>query len=181
MNKLLVKLVVGTESVFFMALIVAYLYFAYTPTYYADAKTVLDVKTTGLFSLFLFTSSFTLWLTERNQQQGRIKNLKWWLFTTIVLGLIFLMGQGSEYYRLLRQGFNISKNVFSTSFFTLTGFHGLHVFIGIFVLSILLGQFSKKSIVGYHTNLLSAVSIYWHFVDLIWLLVFSVIYVVPYF
>ena len=109
MNKLLVKLVVGTETVFFLALIVAYMYFTYNPTFHADSKTQLDIKTTGIFSLFLFTSSFTLWLAERNQQQGKFKKLKIWLFTTIALGFIFLIGQGLEYYRLLQQGFTSVK------------------------------------------------------------------------
>lgn len=181
MNKLLVKLVVGTETVFFLALIVAFMYFAYNPTFHADSKAVLDIKTTGVFSLFLFVSSFTLWRAETSQKNGKTKGLKYWLLATIILGLIFLIGQGSEYYRLLKQGFNISKSVFSTSFFTLTGFHGLHVFIGLLILAIVLGQFFRKSFNIYRDNILSAVGIYWHFVDVVWLFVFTVVYVLPYF
>lgn len=181
MNKLMAKLIVGTETVFFLALIVAFMYFTYNPTFHADSKTTLDIKTTAVFSLFLFFSSFTLWRAETSQRNGKIKNLKYWLLATIVLGVIFLIGQGSEYYRLLKQGFNISKSVFSTSFFTLTGFHGLHVFIGLLVLSIVLVQFFRKSFDVYRNNILGAVGIYWHFVDIVWLFVFTVVYVLPYF
>jgi heme/copper-type cytochrome/quinol oxidase subunit 3 len=97
------------------------------------------------------------------------------------LAVIFLIGQGSEYYRLLKQGFNISKSVFSTSFFTLTGFHGLHVLIGLLTLAIVLAQFFRKSFNSYKTTVLSAVGIYWHFVDIVWLFVFITVYILPYF
>ena len=175
------KLIVGTETVFFLALIVAFMYFTYNPTFHADSKNTLDIKSTAIFSICLFFSSFTLWRAETSQKKGKINGLKYWLLATIVLGTIFLIGQGSEYYRLLKQGFNISKSVFSTSFFTLTGFHGLHVFIGILVLSIVLGQFFKKSFDLYRNNILSAAGVYWHFVDIVWLFVFTVVYVLPYF
>lgn len=180
MYKLLVKLVVGTETVFFITLIVTYLYFSHTPTYHMDARNLLDIKTTGVFSLFLFTSSFTLMLAERNQKRGELKKLQVWLLITIICGLVFLFGQGSEYQRLLKSGFSISKNVFSTSFFTLTSFHGMHVLIGVFILSVILGGFSKNKMDVSHSNHLSTISIYWHFVDLVWLVVFSVVYFIPY-
>ncbi len=177
----MVKLIVGMETIFFLALIIAFMYFTYNATFHIDSKTTLDLKAAAVFSIVLFASSFTLWRAERSQKIGNMKNLKYWLATTIILGIIFLIGQGSEYYRLLEKGFTISKNVFSTGFFTLTGFHGLHVLIGLFTLGIVLVQFFRKNFNCYKTTVLSAVGIYWHFVDIVWLFVFTTVYVLPYF
>jgi heme/copper-type cytochrome/quinol oxidase subunit 3 len=91
-----------------------------------------------------------------------------------------MIGQGHEYYSLLHKNLTLSSSEFGTSFYTLTGFHGLHVIIGIIMLIILLvlalqGFFKRKSTV------FSTIGIYWHFVDAVWLVVFTVIYIVPYF
>ena len=179
-NKLMVKLIVGTEAMFFLSLIMAFVYFSFTPGFKHQQVGVLNIRSTGMFSLLLFASSFTYWRAETNYKEGRIKRLKCWLLLTMALGTIFLLGQGTEYLNVLRSHINIASSMFGTAFFTLTGFHGLHVFIGLVVIGIV----TLLTFLGdYHENrsatIFSSIGIYWHFVDIVWLIVFIIIYVVP--
>ncbi|HVW96160.1 MAG TPA: cytochrome c oxidase subunit 3 [Mucilaginibacter sp.] len=178
-NKLMIKLVVGTEAMFFLALIMVFVYFSLAPGFRQLQIAELDLRSTGLFSLLLFSSSFTYWRAEHSYNKGNIKKLKLWLLVTIVLGLAFLFGQGKEYVRLLHDHVNLGANTFGTSFFTLTGFHGLHVVIGLLVIGIAIclaaaGDFDNKA-----STLIGIIGIYWHFVDIIWAVVFFVVYVIP--
>lgn len=169
-----------TEIFFFLSLIMAYVYMVY----YGDTRSTrelgaLHISTTGIFSVFLLTSSLTLFIAERNYLKGNIRQLKFWLIMTIVLGAIFLFGQGSEYYRLINEQITLGASVFGTNFFTLTGFHGFHVFIGLVLISILLvmtflGDFNDNK-----STVIQTVAIYWHFVDAVWIVVFTVIYILP--
>lgn len=177
----MMKLVVGTEAMFFLSLIMAFIYMAYNAGFEPHDVQQLDIKTTGIFTVFLFSSSFTLMLAEKKYKHGKIKSLKFWLIITILFGLIFLIGQGKEYWRLINENVTLGSSVFGTSFYALTGFHGLHVFIGLIILSIVLllaflGDFKNSS-----SNVISTVAIYWHFVDIVWIFVFTVVYVLPYF
>ncbi len=177
----MMKLVVGTEAMFFVSLIMAFVYMAYNSGFETHEVKALNIQTTGIFTALLFSSSFTFWMAEKNYKHGKIKGLKIWLITTIIFGSVFLFGQGKEYYRLIKERITLNGSVFGTSFFTLTGFHGLHVFIGLIILSIVLllaflGDFNKPS-----SNVISTVGIYWHFVDIVWLVVFTVVYVLPHF
>lgn len=177
----MIKLVVGTEAMFFVSLIMAYVYFAVVPGHGYRPQQVhsLDIQTTGIFSLFLFSSSFTYWRAERNYERGRIKRLKFWLLFTMFLGIVFLLGQGREYISLLQRHISIGSSTFGTTFFTLTGFHGLHVFIGIIVIAIItlftfLGDYNRPG-----SSVISTVGVYWHFVDIVWVFVFLIVYVLP--
>lgn len=174
------KLFVGSEAVFFLALIVAYLYFWRSANYEEVTQKMLHIKTTGFYTILLITSSFTFWKAEQNFKQGHTIKLKVWLTITICLGFIFLLGQALEYYDLLRHHLTFSSGEFGSSFYTLTGFHGLHVLLGLIVLSIIL----LLSLLGYMeknvSQVVSTVGIYWHFVDAVWIVVFTVIYVLPY-
>ncbi|MBS1525788.1 MAG: heme-copper oxidase subunit III [Bacteroidetes bacterium] len=179
MNKLMMKLVVGTEAMFFLSLIVAFIYFSLSPAFRNLQQSTLDIKTTGMFSVLLFSSSFTFWRADANCRKGRINRLKFWLLFTIILGIIFLVGQAKEYMKLLDEHVNLASSTFGTSFFTLTGFHGLHVVVGLIILTIVtclafLGDFDAGG-----SSVISTVGIYWHFVDIVWVFVFFVVYVVP--
>jgi heme/copper-type cytochrome/quinol oxidase subunit 3 len=179
-NKTMMKLVVGTEAMFFLSLITAFIYMAYTSGYEPHEVQQLDLTTTSIFTAILISSSFTLLFAEHTYKKGNIKSLKLWLIVTIILGTVFLVGQGKEYLRLIHENITLGSSVFGTSFYTLTGFHGLHVFIGLIILSIVLrltflGDFNKPS------GTISTVAIYWHFVDVVWIFVFTVVYVLPHF
>ena len=175
------KLVIGTEGMFFLSLIMAFVYLSYVSGFEPGQQQALDIKSTGIFSLFLFSSSGTFWLAEKNYNEGNIKRLKMWLMATILLGVAFLFGQGKEYFHLIEmQKITLSSSLFGTSFYTLTGFHGFHVFVGLIILSIILwltfsGDFNNEK----KSSVIKTVGMYWHFVDIVWVVVFTVVYILP--
>jgi cytochrome c oxidase subunit 1/cytochrome c oxidase subunit I+III len=168
---------IASEAGFFLILVLAYVFFQYAaPAGGPTAASVLDVEKTAGFTVCLFASSGTLWLSERALDKGKHGASARWLVATIILGSVFLVGQGGEYFGLFQRGIGIATNLFATTFFTLTGFHGLHVAVGLFAMMIvfglaLAGDFRRK-----RSTLLRAVGLYWHFVDVVWLVVFSVVY-----
>jgi heme/copper-type cytochrome/quinol oxidase subunit 3 len=175
MNQLGVLLFVLSEAAFFLLLILAYAYFMTFPENGPTPKGSLDPLFTGLFSLLLWASSFTVWQAGRSLKQGKPRGLAAWLVVTILLGVGFLIGQGIEWARLITEGTTISRNLFGTTFFTLTGFHGAHVIIGLLMLGILFGFATRGAFKG-SSRAVDSVSIYWHFVDGVWIIIYSLIY-----
>jgi cytochrome c oxidase subunit III len=117
-----------------------------------------------------FTCQFAVWAIRRGDRTGFIRNIG----VTLVLGITFLIGQMYDYATL---GFGLSDTMFGTTFYTLTGFHGAHVFGGAVMLSVVLyrgmaGQFSSR-----HHDAVEATSLYWHFVDVVWIALFSTLYI----
>jgi heme/copper-type cytochrome/quinol oxidase subunit 1 len=164
-----------SELTFFGALIVAFL--EYRTRSAGPGPHDLDVPRTLVFSLFLFASSGTVYLAERRLAREDHRGfLTFWL-VSIGLGIAFLIGQLTEYGRLYADGITIRTNLFTSAFFTLTGFHGLHVLVGLVALSTIgllayFGDFAH----GRRRVAVDVVSIYWHFVDAIWVLIFSLVY-----
>ena len=133
----------------------------------------LDLPLAGALTAILVASSFTMQFGVWAIRRGDAGKLRMWTGITLILGVLFLLGQLYDYSTL---GFGIADGVFGTTFYTLTGFHGAHVFGGTVGLTIVLaratrGQFSARNHVA-----VEAVSMYWHFVDLVWIAVFSTIY-----
>src|SRR5260370_10155261 len=102
-----------------------------------------------------------------------------WLALTIALGGVFLVGQGMEYWKLFQTGVDVSTNLFATTFFTLTGFHGLHVFVGLIALLILLWIAWQGDFASGRGSALAAAVYYWHFVDFVWVFVVLTVYILP--
>ncbi|MEO6904219.1 MAG: cytochrome c oxidase subunit 3 [Bacteroidia bacterium] len=178
-NKIMVKLVVGTEAMFFLCLIMVFVYFSLLPEFKMQQIKNLDISTTSQFTALLLFSSFTYWRAEKNFNNGMIKRFKFWILFTLILGILFLLGQAKEYVKLLSSQVTISSSIFGTSFFTLTGFHGLHVAVGLIIIGIItyltfIGDYDYKK-----SSIVSAVGVYWHFVDIVWLFVFFIVYVMP--
>jgi cytochrome c oxidase subunit 3 len=128
----------------------------------------------AILTLILVTSSFTcqmaVWAIRRDDRAGFIRAIG----VTLVLGIVFLIGQVYDYAQL---GFGISDTTFGTTFYTLTGFHGAHVFGGAVMLAVVLyrglaGQFSAR-----HHDAVEATSLYWHFVDVVWIALFATLYI----
>jgi len=164
------SLFIASEALFFIALILSYVYFNHgSPT-----SKFLDAKKTGIFTLALLLSSITLHIAGANLKKGSRKI--GWLVFTIILGLVFLFGQGSEYARLLNLNITLSQNIFGSAFFTLTGFHGLHVCLGLIVLAIMGFMISSGNYKRVESTAFNSAILYWHFVDGVWLVVFSVVY-----
>jgi heme/copper-type cytochrome/quinol oxidase subunit 3 len=175
-NKLAMLFFISSEAIFFILLILAYMILhnnvlAGQPT----AVSSLDPLKTGFFSLFLFASSFTIWRAEKSlrRENGRFSR---WLAATILLGIIFLFGQGLEWVNLIGQGITVSVNTFGTTFFTMTGFHGLHVIVGLIGLTILLGMAARGGFRDPESPAFASLSYYWHFVDAVWVVIFGVVY-----
>lgn len=166
-----------SEAVFFMLLLVTYVVFNTRQA--ADgpsSATALNVPRTGVFTLFLLSSSFTFWLSERNLRAGKHTVFLQWLGVTILLGIIFLCGQAWEYAGLLTSDIDIHRNLFASTFFTVTGFHGLHVTGGLIALAIMYALGRKNSLDTSHAKPYGAIGVYWHFVDVVWIFVFAIIY-----
>ena len=173
------KLFVASEAMFFLFLITAFVYYEYSSGFNQQEIHSLDFTSTGIFTILLILSSGTYWLAERNYKKGQFRMLKIWLLITIILGISFLFGEGREYMHLFHEQITISKSVFGMNFFTLTGFHGLHVFIGLIVLSITLGLVLAGDFKSKPSSVIGSVAIYWHFVDIVWIVVFTIIYILP--
>ena len=107
--------------------------------------------------------------------RGQVSAFRSWLGATIILGAIFMFGQGREYLGLYHENVTVSRNVFGSSFFTLTGFHGLHVILGLIALLIFLAwPFSDSQ--RPQESAVRTIALYWHFVDWVWVVIFSVVY-----
>ena len=128
-------------------------------------------------TIILVISSFTAWMGERaiarDDRSGFIRNFA----VTLALGITFLALQLYDYLELIHEGITLSSGTFGTTFYTLTGFHGAHVLGGVLMLGVVVyrgmaGQFSSK-----HHDMVLAASYYWHFVDIVWILLFSILYV----
>jgi cytochrome c oxidase subunit 3 len=119
-----------------------------------------------------FTCQFAVWSIRRGDRRGFVRNIS----ITFVLGIIFLALQVYDYSLLFAEGMTLGSGPFGTTYFTLTGFHGAHVFGGVLMHWVILyrgtaGQFSAR-----HHDAVEAVSLYWHFVDVVWILLFSILY-----
>ncbi|HXW85405.1 MAG TPA: heme-copper oxidase subunit III [Candidatus Binataceae bacterium] len=177
-SKLGVSLFILSEANFFALLIVAYIFFHAYPGEGPTAATALNVGRTTIFSILLFASSGTAMLAARGYRAGNRSALLRWLVVTIALGAVFLIGQAREYVGLYESGVVLNRNLFATTFFTLTGFHGLHVFIGLCALTIVAGLTAAGNMgaAGPQGEAFESVELYWHFVDAVWVVVFSVVY-----
>ena len=168
-----------SEVGFFGVLILAYLFFYAHPQTGPGPKE-LDVPRTLVFSVCLFASSFTFWRSEVALHKQRRGSMLGWLALTIVLGAIFLGGQANEYWKLFQSGVDLSTNMFSTTFFTLTGFHGVHVLIGLITLLVFLWlTWEGDSVSAKFDAAFKCVGYYWHFVDVVWVFVLFTVYILP--
>jgi cytochrome c oxidase subunit 1/cytochrome c oxidase subunit I+III len=165
-----------SEAMFFLLLVSAYIVFN-RPVGAGDSGVrLLEVGRTGFFTLLLLASSATLWRAERALRKNDQNAFMRWLCITLMLGAVFLINQAFEYIGLLRHGVSINSSLFGSTFFTVTGFHGLHVFAGLVVLGIFLVLCKRRALSERQSDVFGAVGYYWHFVDVVWVIVFSVIY-----
>jgi cytochrome c oxidase subunit 1/cytochrome c oxidase subunit I+III len=178
-NKIGILSFILSEAGFFATLILAYLYFYVHPQPGPNAKG-LDVARTLVFSVCLFASSFTFWRSEVGLMRQRRGSMLGWLALTILLGGIFLVGQANEYWKLFQTGVDLSTNMFSTTFFTLTGFHGLHVLMALIALLIFLWMAWEGDLVSSRFgSAFRSAGYFWHFVDVVWVFVLLTVYILP--
>ena len=165
------------ESAIFTIFVVAYLYYTGKSLSGPTPREVLE--TPIFFTICLLSSSITIHFAEKAlERSNRGAFLIFW-FLTILLGGLFLFGTGREWYRLIyEKGLTISTNLFGTTYYSLVGLHAFHVTVGLIMLSIVL-LFAFAGRVGpEHSVRVQALSMYWHFVDAVWIVVFTVVYIV---
>jgi heme/copper-type cytochrome/quinol oxidase subunit 3 len=178
-NKLGVGLFILSEAGFFLTLVISYIYFHLLPSQGPSAANSLDVPRTLAFSICLFLSSATFHMAARSYRVRNHGSVKVWLGLTLLLGGTFIIGQTIEYLGLFSHGITLSTNLFGTTFFTVTGFHGLHVLVGLLILATLLGLALSGRLDDIKPSAFEAAGMYWHFVDAVWVVVFSVVYLWP--
>jgi heme/copper-type cytochrome/quinol oxidase subunit 3 len=176
-NKALMLFFIGSEAFFFLALIVSYVYYSHPGGTLSATAKYLDFRHTSIFTIFLLSSSLTIEFAAIKAHQEKRSALLLWLLVTIVFGMVFLFGQMREYILLIESNVTISKNVFGSAFFTLTGFHGFHVFIGLIFLLIVLNMIFTGKFKKIEATAFRSAALYWHFVDAVWVVVFSVVYI----
>lgn len=168
-------LFLGSESVFFIFLIVAYIYYHGDVIGGPTARNSLHPVTMGIYTIILLSSSASVYMAERAFRK-RSKAFLYWIAVTIIGGAVFLYGELAGYLALLKHDVTISHNVFGSTYFTLTGFHALHVTVGLILLLILLALGMRDRLRVRHGVAVQSISYYWHFVDIVWAAVFTVIY-----
>jgi cytochrome c oxidase subunit 3 len=161
-----------SEAAFFSTLIVVYLTFVGKDTVGPSPREALSLPVVIVSTICLLASCGSLHRAEKQLDAGDPSGFRKWWSATIALGVFFLLGTGYEWFELItRHGVTISRNLFGSTFYTLVGFHGLHVTAGLVTMLVVLLLRSGPSRRG-----VELVSWYWHFVDAVWVVVFSVVY-----
>jgi cytochrome c oxidase subunit 3/cytochrome o ubiquinol oxidase subunit 3 len=165
-----------SEVAFFSTLIVAYVTFKGTDTV-GPTPEILSLGLVLITTACLLSSSVTVHLATRALERDSTGPFKFWWAATIVLGIAFLAGTAYEWYGLIfHDGLTISRNLFGSTFYTLVGFHALHVTVGVVAMLVILGLAASRQLTTNHGEAAHLVSWYWHFVDGVWIVVFAVVY-----
>ncbi len=166
----------ATEVMLFSSLIGAFLQMKVRSP--ADAHLVLNIPVTAVNTFILIISSTTVVLALEGIMNGDKRRLRLFLAATLALGATFLGIQVFEYFELLHKGFTPSGSLFGGGFYTVTGFHGFHVFIGLLWCTWLLTQAVKGKFSADNYMRVEIFGLYWHFVDVVWIILFTIIYLI---
>jgi cytochrome c oxidase subunit 3 len=165
------------ESAIFVIFVVAYLFYLGKSLTGPTPKQVLEAPI--FYSICLLSSSITIHFAVKALRAGNIRSFRTWWFGTIVLGAAFLYGTAHEWHRLIyRDGLTISTNLFGTTYYSLVGLHGFHVIVGLICLSTVMVFALLGDVQQQHTYRVDVLSLYWHFVDVVWVVVFTVVYII---
>jgi cytochrome c oxidase subunit 3/cytochrome o ubiquinol oxidase subunit 3 len=180
--KLAIWLFLSSEALFFGAFIATYFLYRGRDAEFLGGPTprdLLDVPFTSVTSFILLMSSLTMVLALAAIQRGDERRLRIWLLATALFGLTFIGGQVYEFTHFYREGLSLSSNLFGSSFFTLTGLHGAHVTMGIVWLLALWGRSMQGKLPQHRHEAVEIAGLYWHFVDVVWIVIFTAIYLLP--
>jgi cytochrome c oxidase subunit 3/cytochrome o ubiquinol oxidase subunit 3 len=169
-----------SETAFFSTLLMAYvIYMGQSLTGPTPAE-VLSLPLAIVNTICLLTSSFTIHLAEKSLRSGNTAAFQGLWALTIFLGAAFIGGTGYEWYGLIvEHQLTISRNLFGTTYYTLVGFHAAHVTVGVLLLVLMLGLYQRRKLAGPNRIIaIELVSWYWHFVDGVWIVVFTVVYLI---
>ena len=178
-NKMAMWLFLGSECLLFGGLISTYMLYRGRHPANLGPDTVFDIPFTSVSSFVLLMSSLTMVLAVSSAQRKDESRMNLWLSITALLGATFVGGQVYEFTSFYREGLGYTTSLFSSSFYTLTGFHGIHVSVGIIMLMALVGISKRGRITGDRAEVVELVGLYWHFVDVVWILIFTLVYLIP--
>ena len=178
-NKLAMWLFLGSECLLFGGLISTYMLYRGRHSENLGPDQIWDIPFTSATSFVLLMSSLTMVLAVTSAKRRDDRNTKVWLSVTALLGSLFVAGQIYEFTTFYREGLGYSTSLFSSSFYTLTGFHGVHVTVGVIMLLAVVGMIAKKRTGEDKSELVELVGLYWHFVDVVWILIFTLVYLIP--
>ena len=167
---------IAAESAIFVIFVVAYIYYTGKSLSGPTPREVLNLP---IFStICLLSSSITVHFAVHELQASRIGRFIAWLASTVLLGGIFIASTALEWYELIyHDGLTIRTNLFGTTFYSLVGLHASHVIAGLIMLGLALIFALQGKVNAHHAERLEVLSVYWHFVDAVWVVVFTVVYV----
>lgn len=178
-EKLTMWAFLGSECLLFGALISTYLLYKGRSVEGPLPEDIYDIPFTSASSFMLLMSSLTMVLSLAAIQRGDHRRLRLWLLATATLGGLFITGQIYEFTTFYREGLSLSTNLFGSTFFVLTGFHGVHVSLGIVMLLSLFGLSMRGKLPTERAEAVEIAGLYWHFVDIVWIVIFTVVYLIP--
>jgi cytochrome c oxidase subunit 3/cytochrome o ubiquinol oxidase subunit 3 len=180
--KLAIWLFLSSEALFFGAFIATYFLYRGRDAQFLKGpqpNDLLNIPFTSVTSFVLLMSSLTMVLALAAIQRGDHRRLRIWLLATALFGTLFVGGQVFEFTEFYREGLALHTNLFGTTFFTLTGLHGAHVTMGIIWLLILFGRSLQGGLPQEKHEAVEIAGLYWHFVDIVWIFIFTAIYLIP--
>jgi heme/copper-type cytochrome/quinol oxidase subunit 3 len=171
---------IGSETLFFGALISTYMVYRGQSVVGPYPQDVLDLPLTTLSTFVLLMSSLAVVLALEFLQQGRRNLALFWTMAIIVLGAGFLGFQAYEFTHFYHEGLTLQTNLFGSTFFVLTGFHGAHVTVGVIWLLFLWFDMYRGRLLPKDSLRLEVAGLYWHFVDIVWIVIFTLVYLLEY-
>ena len=177
-RKLLMWLFLASDCLFFGSFIAAYLLYRDRSLVGPYPEDLFDIPFTSVSAFILLMSSVSMVLALAAIQRGNVRNMQIWLFTTAALGTLFISGQAYEFTEFNQEGLGLSTNLFGTTFFVLTGFHGAHVTIGVLILVSLFVVSLRGGVQQKDSLTIELAGLYWHFVDIVWIVIFTLIYLI---
>jgi cytochrome c oxidase subunit 3 len=168
---------IAAEAAIFTIFVVAYLFYVGKSLSGPMPREVLSPPI--FYTVCLLSSSLTIHFAARALRRGNVRSFGAWWLLTITLGGLFLYGTASEWHRLIyEKGLTISTNLFGTTYYSLVGLHGFHVVVGLVCLSTVMAFTLLGEVKQEHAERIDVLSLYWHFVDAVWIVVFTVVYVI---
>jgi len=178
-TKLAMWIFLASDVLLFGALITTYVVYRGRSVVGPYPSDVFDIPYTSVSSFVLLASSLTMVLALAAIQRGDLGRMRLWLLATAMLGMTFVGGQVYEFTTFYREGLALTTNLFGTTFYVLTGFHGAHVTVGILMLLTLFSLSFLGRLTQRDAMTVELVGLYWHFVDIVWIVIFTVVYLIP--
>ena len=181
-KKLVLWAFLASDCMFFGTLISTHLIYRLHPTPECpDPRKIFDLELTSFSTFILLMSSLLMALAVSAIQKGHVRSMRRYLLGTIAFGLIFLGGQFYEFTHFVEEkGMTITNSIFGSTFFTLTGTHGCHVAVGVLWLASMFAYSFRRNFGEGNAIDVESAGLYWHFVDIVWIVIFTAVYLLEY-